>query len=390
VEIAGLAIVGAIVVSAALVILRRRSGGDVHSVDGYRQTLSTLQTIRSRSSSSSVRVLGDPEGGPTPASAGAIRGPTGASATGGFPMQPVVERSGTTSAETGDLGPAAGAGWISPTARRPTTASAIDVDTPPGGLVFDDIARPIALRAPAPSNPPRRNRRKERAISAMNRGPRRIGGPLAAGVVVLGLVVALLIVGARSPNHSASTTSSTTSNHAGQTTATTAAGPATRSTATTTANAATHSTTTTHHDVTTKSGATGAPRTTTTTTTQPTQFAPVSTNSAGATYAPPAASYTLVVSTTNGRCWIEVKSMADGSVLAADTIDAGSQQSVPAQGAVSLVLGAPGVASVTLNGVPVVFPTGSYSPLTLTFSPPVQPTSTTSTTAPTSSTSSGH
>jgi hypothetical protein len=377
VEIAGLALFGAVVVSAALVIIRRRSSGDIHSVDGYRQTLSTLQTIRSRSSSSSVRVLDDPETGTPSSSFRAVGAPTEAGSAPGDLSPPPVDRSGVSGgAGIADPGSPAAAGWAAPIARRPSISSQTDVATPPGGIVFDDIARHVALSTPTGSRTRVRNRRQQRAMTAMNRGPRRIGGPIAAGVVVLALVVTLLVIGARSPNHPRSTTGTTTSStqsHRGRTTATTST------------HAGSHTTVTTHAASKSKSGG-GAPRTTTTTT-QPAQFAPVSTSSSGATYAPPAAAYTLVVSTSTGRCWVEVQATPGGSVLFANTLDAGAQQSLPTQGEVSVVLGAPSVVSVTLNGAPVVFPSGSFSPLILTFAPPAQPASTTpSSTTPSSTT----
>jgi len=51
-------IVVVLVVAAGVAWLVRRNGGDdTHSVDGYRNTLDTLQGIRSRTPSS-VRILG--------------------------------------------------------------------------------------------------------------------------------------------------------------------------------------------------------------------------------------------------------------------------------------------------------------------------------------------
>ena len=191
----------------------------------------------------------------------------------------------------------------------------------------------------------------------MNHGPRRLGGPVAAGVLVIALIVrcwwSALTPGTATPPPTPRTTvrrtatTSATRGHAGS-----AAGK-------------------------------GSRKATTTTTTEPAQFAPVSTSAQGATYTPPAAQYSLVVSTTTGRCWVQVRSVSSGSTLFAQTLDAGAQQEISANGGVTVLLGAPAVATVTLDGAPVVLPSVAVTPLVLTFTPAVSTAGSPTTTTPT-------
>jgi hypothetical protein len=85
---------------------------------------------------------------------------------------------------------------------------------------------------------------------------------------------------------------------------------------------------------------------------------------------PPSSSYVVRVAATSGPCWVQVTSMPAGTVTLSQTLAAGSAQSVNLEGANSLELGAPTSATVTLDGTPVVLPTGHSTPFTLTFTPP--------------------
>jgi hypothetical protein len=144
---------GLVVVSVVVLFALRRRGGDgLHSVDGYRKTLTTLQDVRSRSvTGSSVRILGS-------------------SATAEAPERP--------------------ARVLEPPA--PVGARSL----PEGrGLSLDPASRGVRSGL----------RRKERAIAQMSRRPRRLGAPLAAAVVVIAAVTGLAIAGAHSrtpPHHS--------------------------------------------------------------------------------------------------------------------------------------------------------------------------------------------
>jgi hypothetical protein len=142
-----------------LVALRRRGGDRLHSVDGYRRTLTTLEDVRSRSlTGSSVRIIGSSG---SPAAERPAR-----------PLEPPRP------------------------ARSPGEFQGIGVEPPTR-----------SLRAG--------QRRRERAIAHMSRRPRRLGAPLAAAAVVIAAVTGLAIAGAHSrhPHPKASTT--TTSPHHG-------------------------------------------------------------------------------------------------------------------------------------------------------------------------------
>ena len=104
-----------------------------------------------------------------------------------------------------------------------------------------------------------------------------------------------------------------------------------------------------------------------------------------ATYDVPSSRFAAVISaSSSGACWTVVTSSSGGSLFAG-SIAAGSSQSVQGSSGFTITLGAPGNASITLNGVPVTFPSGYGAPLTLTFVTPV-PTTTTTTNSPVATT----
>jgi hypothetical protein len=350
VAIVGLVVLVLVALAAALWLVRRRTVEDVHSVDDYRHTLSTLQTIRTRSESTTVRVV-EP-----PAHAGATAGDAGARRA---DVSPMVAGNGGGSGLASGSG-AATTGLVTGTGRGGRGSSGTDTDTPPGGLRFDDVRpTPATPRGSRPAG------RKDRAMSVMNHGPRRLGGPVAAGVVVIALVVTLLVVGARTRHphpaaHTTSTTAGSSASASGTRTGASTTGVPTTATPTTAPSRGHTGTAGTKHK---------SARSTTTTTTQAAQYTPVSTSALGATYTPPSGAYSLVVSTTTGKCWVQVRSVSSGTTLFAQTLNAGVQQAIAGNGAVSVVLGAPSLVSVTLDGSPVVFPPGARAPLTLTFTP---------------------
>jgi hypothetical protein len=137
------------------------------------------------------------------------------------------------------------------------------------------------------------------------------------------------------------------------------------------------------------------PRTTTATTkpktkpkpttppTTTTQIVAIQTTAATATYPAPSSSYQLNVTASTQPCWIQATSSATGTTLWAGTIQTGDSQIIQGSGTVILDLGASG-SVVTLNGLPVVFPTPQATPFEATFTPGAA--ATTPTTAPTSGT----
>jgi len=156
---------GALVVVSfiALFALRRRGGDHLHSVDGYRRTLTTLEDVRSRSlTGGSVRILGS----------------SGSAAEAERPVRA--------------HDPPYAAGRVPPAAGRVPPAAY------QGGAV-----EPPARSARAGQ------RRRERAIAQMSRRPKRLGAPLAAAAVVIAAVTGLAIAGAHSRHPHAKTTPTT-------------------------------------------------------------------------------------------------------------------------------------------------------------------------------------
>ncbi len=319
-------IVVAVLVVLALVaigawVVIRREGDEVHSVEGYRHTLDTLQGIRTKSTSASVRVLGGPP------------------ATGGVPGSP---GDGVAGADD-DAGPEAANGVNGDAAG--TLGHRVG---PRGELVFED---------PALSETGNRSGvfggRRDRAMTAMNHRPRRLGAPIMVGVVVLAVLALIILAGVhnKGPHKAAGATSTTATTAGSHTTSAAAGGHATTPTTTATGKAKGHHSPTPVAPV----------------TTVPANFTAQTSTATTATYKPPAATYTLTLSTTNGECWVDVTS--GGTTLFTKTMLAGQQQSVSASGTTTVVLGAPGAIGLQLDHLPVVLPAGYQTPFTLTLAP---------------------
>jgi hypothetical protein len=213
---------------------------------------------------------------------------------------------------------------------------------PTRSLVFED---PV----PTPTPPSLGRRGQDRAMSAMNHRPRRLGAPILVAAVVVVLLVVVVVIGARAQHHhSGATATTTTASHAKTTSTTSHTG----------------TTTTAGHGRTTT---TTAPKATTTTV--PTSFVATTSTPTSATYVPPAPSYTLTLTATTGACWVTVKS-STGSTVFSQTLASGQTQSVPLAGASTIDLGAPSALTVTLDRKPVVLPNGYQTPFLMTFQPP--------------------
>src|ERR1700722_7772269 len=172
---------------------------------------------------------------------------------------------------------------------------ASDPPRPPArSLVFEDPT-------PTPTPPSLGRRGQDRAMSAMNHRPRRLGAPILVAAVVIALLVVVVVIGARAQHHHPNATGTTTTAVHGKTTTTG------------------HSGTTT----------TTAPKATTTTV--PTSFVATTSTPTSATYVPPAPSYTLTLTATTGACWVTVKS-STGSTVFSQTLASGQTQSVPLAG----------------------------------------------------------
>jgi cytoskeletal protein RodZ len=171
--------------------LRRRGTDEVHSVEGYRQTLSTLQGLGARSQGSTVRVL-NPQGSEEEGEEG--------------------ERIPVASTESPSWG------------HMPSHPRA-------NPLVFEEGTGPAPISENAISG-----RGRDKAMSSMNHRPRRLGGPIAAAVIVVAAVAVLAVLGARAQHHKAkSPAASTTTSGATHRSTTTSTPKPKKTTPTTTA-----------------------------------------------------------------------------------------------------------------------------------------------------------
>jgi|SRR3984957_9731644 hypothetical protein len=232
-------------------------------------------------------------------------------------------------------------------------------------LVFDDD-RVTGATPSVPSSDPapifRSDRARRQALSSMNHRPRR-------WVLATGVVVVLVVFGAL-----AYVGSHRNSNH-----------PTKKSTSPSTHASAAVNTTSSHPRATT---ATTKPKAKSkskppTATTAPPQIAALTSTDTTATYPAPASTYQVTVTASTQPCWIQLTSADSGATLWSGTIETGDSQIIQASGTTSLDLGALG-SVVTVNGVPVVFPTPLVVPFEATFSPGASGT-TTPPTAPSTS-----
>ena len=200
------------------------------------------------------------------------------------------------------------------------------VPNPSEPLTFDD-----AGPEPVPATFMTGN--EDRVIHSINHRPRRLGGPAAAVAAVLVLVLVLILTGLHSDN----------SKHHGATST-----PAT-----------THPADTHHHRATST--------TTTTTTAPPPVSAATAATAHTATYTVTEGDYSLSIGATSGECWVEVSNTATGGVLFTTTLLSGQSHVIAATGPVTVIAGAPGAFTATVNGSPVALPPGNQAPFTLHF-----------------------
>jgi hypothetical protein len=125
--------------------------------------------------------------------------------------------------------------------------------------------------------------------------------------------------------------------------------------------AVTHAGSHTHHTT---------PTTTTTAPPAPTVSPPANASPYAATYQVAEASYSLALAARTGECWVSATDTSTGKVLFTGTLVSGQTQTVAATGPVTVVAGAPNAFAATVNGAPVILPTGALAPFTLTFETP--------------------
>jgi hypothetical protein len=103
-----------------------------------------------------------------------------------------------------------------------------------------------------------------------------------------------------------------------------------------------------------------------TTSSVPAQVQPTTSTSSSAVYGAPSSNYTVSFVAT-GPCWVDATVASTGAVVWTGTLQTGQTQAVPATSSLNVRLGAANDVSVTLNGVPVVLPTGFQSPFDMRF-----------------------
>jgi len=205
------------------------------------------------------------------------------------------------------------------------------VPNPAEPVTFDDDDGP----GPEPVPATFMSGSEDRVMHSINHRPRRVGGPVAAIVAVMALIAVLIVTGLHSntPTHHP---------HASGTATTVRPGthPSSRHPASTT---------------------------TTSLLAPPAVSAPTASTAHAATYRVAVASYSLSLAATTSQCWVEVTDTATGSVLFTATLFSGQSHTIAAGGPVTVIAGAPGAFSATVNGSAVTLPPGYQAPFTLTF-----------------------
>ncbi len=381
-----LTILVVIAVAALVVILvRRPRSDDLHSVRNYHSALGTLEHISDRPVSSRVQPAAS-SGADTAARMPAPGGAAGPAGGGSL----VFDDAGTSShvhdhdrgAGLLDLGMTAGlhdlggndggassvGGPGASAVTRPTDTGRVppvpvrdsgefpDPETP---LVFDDARPRDRTVAAAPGGTPagfRTSRAQRMALHSMNRRPRRMSTAVIATVVVVVFTV-LAVVGSRHAGPQHRTTATVTTQAV-----------TTHSTLPSSAHQGGHTTTTVHH------------KPVTTRTTLPSQFVASTTTATTATYPVINSAYNIQLTAT-GACWVDVTTVSSGAVLWTGTLQAGDQQLIQANGATAVELGSTST-TLSVDSVPVVFPTTMHTPFVATFEPPTPAGAVTTTTVP--------
>jgi len=91
------------------------------------------------------------------------------------------------------------------------------------------------------------------------------------------------------------------------------------------------------------------------------------------------ASYSLTLGANNGECWVSATDASTGKVMFSGTLFTGQSETVTATGPVTVIAGAPGAFTATVNGAAVVLPPGAQAPFTLTLLSPSATTGSTGT-----------
>jgi Domain of unknown function (DUF4115) len=314
-------IIGGIVVAVVLaaftvaLLTRRAAHDDLHSVEGYHRSIHTLESINAH---------------PAAPAAGAQSSSAMKSA---FPESAVRVGGGTHSVRVTDAPPAS----LPPVPPPPM----LDPEAP---VSFDDTEPPPASSPPhspsaqSPSSMPSHDvpGSRDKAMVSINHRPRRLAAPAAAVAGVIVLVAVLLLTGTHSvaPSHH-------------------------------------------HHTASTKKSVTkpapttlGSQTTSPTTAPPPTVALPQSSTSSTATYVESAGTFSLSFAATSGPCWVDATNSTTGATVFAGTLQPGKNQAVNVTGPLTVIIGAPSVLAVAVNGSPVALPSGFETPFTMMFVTP--------------------
>jgi len=200
-------------------------------------------------------------------------------------------------------------------------------------VAFDDATPPPAAQASGLF------RRRDRAMDAMNRRPRRLAAPALAVASVAVLIVVLLLAGSHKVPPAPGSGRTHGQGH--------------------------HQATSTSRHGSGKQKHTQA----TTTTTLPIVSLPTATSMHAANYAVAKNAFTLVVGATTAPCWVNITDPSSNTTIFTGVLAAGEQHSLSVTGPVTLEVGAPSVFAGTIDGTAFVLPYGFQTPFTLNFVP---------------------
>lgn len=205
---------------------------------------------------------------------------------------------------------------------------AVNAETP---VTFDDTDSSTRQMPQMPPHDAPGSR--DKALGSINHRPRRLAAPAMAVAVVSVLVVVLLLTGSHSvapPRH----------HHVGST-----------------GKSVNVPVPKTH----------GQPIASTTTTLPPSVSLPQSSTASAATYNVSGRNFSLSFVATSGQCWVDATNSSSGATLFAGTLQPGAQQSLNATGPVTVIIGAPTVLAVSVDGSQVALPAGFQTPFTMRF-----------------------
>jgi Domain of unknown function (DUF4115) len=208
----------------------------------------------------------------------------------------------------------------------------LPVSHPDVPVTFDDTD-PSAPPMPSHESPVSR----DKAMVSINHRPRRLAAPAMAVAAVIVLVVVLLLTGSHTvvpPRH-----------HGGGSTG--------RSNGT--------------FPSPSKGNQTGNTTTTLAPPSSSSISVPQSSSSSLATYDVSGGNYSLSFEATSGPCWVDVTNSTTRATLYAGTLQPGQTQSLNADAPVTVIIGAPTVLAVAVNGSSVALPSGFDTPFTMRF-----------------------